>query len=343
MLKRLLTPRNILMIYMIVIGTVFIVIVLRLLPQCTIDDGSSTALETHLRTWELALQSAEIELRRYEQAIPPVLLQRSIVSSYIDAHRTELPMIYVITPTYARSTQKADLTRLVNTLLHVSRLHWVLVEDAAEKSTLVARLLQFSRLAYTHLSVVTPVEYQRNESDPRWYRPRGVLQRNAGIEWIRKVKPSGNKGVIYFADDDNSYDVRLFAEMRHTLRVSVWPVGLVGNLRYEKPIVNARRVTGWFTYWKPQRRFATDMAGFAISIRLLFEHPTAEFSSTSRRGEQESDFLAQLLVGIEELEPKANNCSEVLVWHTRTEPSNLSNELKLKRKGLTGSDPSIEV
>ena len=42
-------------------------------------------------------------------------------------------MIYVITPTYARSTQKADLTRLVNTLLHISRLHWVLVEDAAEK------------------------------------------------------------------------------------------------------------------------------------------------------------------------------------------------------------------
>lgn len=31
-------------------------------------------------------------------------------------------------------------------------------------------------------------------------------------------------------DDDNSYDIQLFDEMRTTTRVSVWPVALSGQL-----------------------------------------------------------------------------------------------------------------
>ena len=34
---------------------------------------------------------------------------------------------------------------------------------------------------------------------------------------------------------------------------------------------------------------------------------------------------------------------QVLVWHTRTEPADLKNEEKLKRRGLQGSDPNVEV
>lgn len=40
------------------------------------------------------------------------------------------PVIYVITPTYTRAVQKAELTRLLNTLSHVPSLHWIIVEDA---------------------------------------------------------------------------------------------------------------------------------------------------------------------------------------------------------------------
>ena len=58
--------------------------------------------------------------------------------------------------------------------------------------------------------------------------------------------------------------------MRYTQGVSVWPVGLVGKLRYESPIVENGRVTGWFTYWKPHRPFPIDMAGFAINIQVHF-------------------------------------------------------------------------
>ena len=67
------------------------------------------------------------------------------------------------------------------------------------------------------------------------------------------------------------------------------------------------------------------------------------FSTKSGRGEQESDLIQQLVGGVGDLEPRAGNCTEVLVWHTRTEPAILTNELKLKQNGLEGSDPLIEV
>ena len=46
------------------------------------------------------------------------------------------------------------------------------------------------------------------------------------------------RGVIYFADDDNTYDEELFEVMRDTSAVAVWPVGLVGGLMVEKPKVS---------------------------------------------------------------------------------------------------------
>lgn len=52
------------------------------------------------------------------------------------------------------------------------------------------------------------------ENDPNWLKPRGVHQRNAGLNWIRK-QPS-NTGVVYFADDDNTYDLQLFEEVYFT-------------------------------------------------------------------------------------------------------------------------------
>jgi len=100
--------------------------------------------------------------------------------------------------------------------------------------------------------------------------------------------------------------------MRHTQHVSVWPVGLAGYLRYERPVLDdSGHVVGWFTAWKSNRKFALDMAGFAVNTRLLMLHSSAEFSYGVSRGEQESYFLSQL-VSLADLEPRANNCTEVI-------------------------------
>ena len=50
-------------------------------------------------------------------------------------------MVYVITPTYARATQMADLTRLSQALEGVPNVTWILVEDSRRKTQKVERLL----------------------------------------------------------------------------------------------------------------------------------------------------------------------------------------------------------
>lgn len=41
-------------------------------------------------------------------------------------------------------------------------------------------------------------------------RPKGVANRNGGMEWIRA---HATEGVLYFADDDNTYDIQIFEEV----------------------------------------------------------------------------------------------------------------------------------
>ena len=41
-------------------------------------------------------------------------------------------------------------------------------------------------------------------------KPRGVANRNRGLEWVMQ---KSDDGVVYFADDDNTYDIRLFEEV----------------------------------------------------------------------------------------------------------------------------------
>lgn len=118
--------------------------------------------------------------------------------------------------------------------------------------------------------------------------------------------------------------------MRTTRKVSVWPVGLVGGRRYERPVVENGKVVGWYTGWRADRPFAIDMAGFAVSLQVILSNPKAVFKRRgSQPGMQESDFLKQITT-VEELEPKASNCTKVLVWHTRTEKANLANEPKYR-------------
>lgn len=120
-----------------------------------------------------------------------------------------LPTIYAITPTYSRPVQKAELTRLANTFRQVAQLHWILVEDAAARSELVSRFLARAGLPSTHLHVPTPRRYKRPGL------PRATEQRNAGLAWLRQrhQHQRGQSGVLFFADDDNTYSLELFQEV----------------------------------------------------------------------------------------------------------------------------------
>ncbi|CAG2177877.1 unnamed protein product, partial [Oppiella nova] len=113
--------------------------------------------------------------------------QTNAVLKTRDDGLSSLATIYVITPTYDRLVQKAELIRLSHTLILAKNIHWILVEDSLQKTPLVTRFLKniqnYGHLSYTHLNALTPPQFKLKTTDPNWLKPRGVLQRNAGIEW----------------------------------------------------------------------------------------------------------------------------------------------------------------
>ena len=54
--------------------------------------------------------------------------------------------------------------------------------------------------------------------------PKGVANRLAGLDWVyNHAKNIGDmSGAIYFADDDNTYDIRLFEEVQPFLYVQIF-------------------------------------------------------------------------------------------------------------------------
>lgn len=186
-----------------------------MLPFCLLDSVTLSDVTETINLVQQRLSKRELIMREKEEEISKKLKILGITkfdSVYMKGF-DEVPTIYVITPTYKRLTQKADLTRLSQTLLHVPKLHWILVEDSEEKTDLVIRFLENCGISYTHLAVRTPKQLITKEGDPRWLKARGVEQRNLGLKWMRQNFRSDMKGIVYFGDDDNTYDLRIFEQV----------------------------------------------------------------------------------------------------------------------------------
>ncbi|XP_050425601.1 galactosylgalactosylxylosylprotein 3-beta-glucuronosyltransferase P-like [Adelges cooleyi] len=237
--------------------------------------------------------------------------------------------IYIITPTYRRPEQIADLTRMAQTLMLVRDIHWLVVEDSEAKSQLLSSLLHSFGIRFTHLTAPMPKRYKTTKGA----KPKGVANRNRALSWIRE---NANDGIMYFADDDNTYDVRLFNEMRYTQKVSMWPVGLCTKTGLSTPIVENGNLVGFYDGWIAGRKFPVDMAGFAVSVKFLQERPHARMPY--KPGFEEDGFLRSLSpFEPREIELKADNCTKILVWHTQTkknEPSSRVDVVKYKNTNI---------
>uniref|UniRef100_A0AC35TXJ5 Galactosylgalactosylxylosylprotein 3-beta-glucuronosyltransferase n=1 Tax=Rhabditophanes sp. KR3021 TaxID=114890 RepID=A0AC35TXJ5_9BILA len=228
--------------------------------------------------------------------------------------------IIVITPTYKRYTRIADMTRMANTLSHFPNLHWLVVEDGNVTSKLVESLLQRTALPYTYLLHQTKTGYPK----------RGWYQRDMALTYLRENYQQISKGyshsVVYFGDDDNSYDLRLFSDyIVNVKKVGIWAVGLVGGAPFESPKVENNSVVGWHVKWNPKRKFATDMAGFAFSLQSVLDHPKALFGTSCKAGggAPEPCILDYLGFSQQDLEPfgfdkPPNVPREIYVYHTKT-------------------------
>ncbi|XP_036212680.1 galactosylgalactosylxylosylprotein 3-beta-glucuronosyltransferase S isoform X2 [Bactrocera oleae] len=218
-----------------------------------------------------------------------------------------LPMIYFVTPTYPRREQIPELIRLAYTLLHVPRIQWILANDHKACNAYIDGLLKRFGLPFTHLASPMPASYRKKKP-----MPRGVANRRAALQWLRQRNITN--GILYFGDDDNTYDLRLFSEIRDTQRVSMFPVGLIEEYSVSGPVV--RKVVGFLDSWVAERRWPVDMAGFATNLAYMAEYPNA--SMPYKPGYEEDLFLRSIRLNLNIIEPKANNCTEILVWHTQT-------------------------
>ena len=234
------------------------------------------------------------------------------------------PVIYFITPTYGRREQVAELTRLSQTLLHISNLVWIIAEDSRNCTSVVSGALfrLKNRIPHVHLASPMPVRYINEKP-----KPRGVASRNAGVQWVLNNEPTLSPGVIYFGDDDNTYDLSLLEEIRQTRLVSMFPVGFVGDNDFSSQIIHNFQVIGFSDPWFAGRKFPVDMAGFAVNIELLKKYrPKMPYLA----GFEETLFLENMNVTFEDIEPRANYCTEILVWHTQTK---CNGPIDLRRQG----------
>lgn len=90
----------------------------------------------------------------------------------------------------------------------------------------------------------------------------------------------------------------------------MFPVGLITKAGVSSPIVKHGIFTGFYDGWIGGRKFAVDMAGFAVSVEFLQKRPKAKMPF--KPGFEEDGFLKSL----SPFEPKdvellANNCTKV--------------------------------
>ncbi|XP_043471675.1 galactosylgalactosylxylosylprotein 3-beta-glucuronosyltransferase P isoform X1 [Leptopilina heterotoma] len=238
-----------------------------------------------------------------------------------------LDPLYIVTPTYRRPEQIAELTRLSHTLMLVKNVNWLVIEDAKDATPQVTSLLKRTGLNFTHLVAPMPDQYKQKKGA----KPRGVSNRNRGLQWVRA---NATKGILYFADDDNTYDIALFDEIRKTKRVSMFPVGLCTKYGLSSPIVKDGKFQGFYDGWIAGRRFPVDMAGFAVNIKFLLERPKA--TMPYKAGFEEDGFLRSLApFEPKEIELLADNCTKILTWHTQTKKNEHSAPLDMTRYGST--------
>ncbi|KMQ95166.1 galactosylgalactosylxylosylprotein 3-beta-glucuronosyltransferase p [Lasius niger] len=235
--------------------------------------------------------------------------------------------LYIITPTYRRPEQIPELTRMAHTLMLIKNVHWLVIEDATVATKQVTKLLERTGLKFDHLIAPMPEKYKLKKGA----KPRGVSNRNRGLQWIRA---NATRGVFYFADDDNTYDIELFDEIRKTKTVSMFPVGLCTKFGLSSPILKNGKFAGFYDGWVAGRKFPVDMAGFAVNVRFLHQRPNA--TMPFRAGYEEDGFLKSLAP----FEPRdaqllADNCTKVLAWHTQTKKNEPSAALDMKLYGAT--------
>ena len=86
-----------------------------------------------------------------------------------------IPWVIGITTILERYTEKVDLVRLYHALQYVANFHWIVVEDATHKTSLIKNVLLESKIGFTHLNIRTPMKLRGKEGER--YNHHSVAQK----------------------------------------------------------------------------------------------------------------------------------------------------------------------
>jgi len=187
----------------------------KLIPKDYYGESSATSTLQLQKQFD-GLASTDSKLRNTNSndaitSVPSMTLTNSLNNDITII--PEEPTIWVVTPTFYRPEQRPELTRLAQALLPVRNfVHWIIVDDVTHGSPqsfnhLEGFLKRFP-IYHTILKSFPP------KTDTKIVgKPRGVGGRTAAIQWLRK-HAADKEGVVYFADDDNTYDSDIFRQVK---------------------------------------------------------------------------------------------------------------------------------
>ena len=140
---------------------------------------------------------------------------RDVVSAGIRRLENAIPLVFVITATFKRYAQKVELVRFSRVLRQVPNILWIVVEDGENKTTTITEFLANSGVPHVYLSVAGTKQHN--------VKPKGVRPQNRGLQYVREsLKVNPRPSVIYIADDDNTYTLKLFKEVSITTQLNYY-------------------------------------------------------------------------------------------------------------------------
>lgn len=207
--------------------------------------------------------------------------------------------LILVTPTYNNPKRMFFINECIKVFNKVEDLIWILCEDNNTIDNEVNEILSKSEINYKYLAV-GPTKDKGNE------------QRNFCYEYI--VNNNIN-GIIYNADDDNEYDIKIFDEIKKTKNISIFPVGNLGPNGIEQPVIEDGKILYWDAGWT-SRRFPVDMGGFAFNSKYLYKKNSENKKLWDFCGiGGESEFINYITNNDEELEFLCDNCNLCYVKH----------------------------
>ena len=233
-----------------------------------------------------------------------------------------IPQLYVITPTYERVTQFSDLVNVVQAIAssHVPT-QLIIVEDTN---------FQFCSPAVNHLKdlynypkFLLNFTLLTQGSPVNKHELRGWKQRNRALNWTTEYatsesENSNKSAIVYFADDDNTYNSDMFkaftqiGKLNKNHVVGMLPIAGIKNDGWNNTGIHGNPFQCWnnsvvqiHTKFENNRYFPVDMANFAFRLDTLLERGLkARFNSVRngliaqggiRKGWLETCFLSNLL------------------------------------------------